>query len=271
MKISLGRCFLTISMIVLCSQSYSMETANPTENKEHAQEEHNDDMLKKLNEACVKLQDAACIFKRVFNPKQYHLVPYHSVNQPAQANKGYLKSLLGRFFNYLLWDIGCPRLQEGAYRQQGPELEQSLVDEVQTSMSEEARMSREANGFKYVLRRMAGAGILGVISNGALLYGLQYFFKSFFNKPLFVKTDPKFLAICGLIFASETIALREIIARIQEIPHKFGVIHAHRENIRFHGLVSPAIAQQLKARPEFQNNHAAHHVIDEMTNDLESV
>jgi len=263
MKFSLiGRCIVAISIIFVFSHSYGMEAQAGA--KQSVQEDGLDALAKSVNAPAelVKQVNAAhaqirCENAARPNPfaRQYHLIPYYQKNQ---GNHGLIRSLLNYVGNFLMPTI-YPDLQRGTYPAQGPELINSLAKEVQASVNEEARM----RSWNYFFRRMAGSTIMGEIGF-SLLGGFHHISKYLFNRPFFLKTDFKSLTIVGLILAAGVIATREVLRRLQEIPNHFEILNAHRLNIKRNGLVTPDVAQQLKALPKFQNNPAAYHVINQM-------
>lgn len=253
MKISFGRYFLTISMIALCSQSHGMDTQK-TDASQRTPEEPAQDRCKRVGEVSDQPVWAVPCFTTTLHSKRYHLIPGDPANRPVENG-------FERFFHYLIPHIYSPHIQvEIPGPQDQQVLQDSLAADVQMSIDEEARISRETNGFKHVARRLAGGAILGAIVGLPVALGFCRIAKCFgaAAQPLRKAVIPygAILAIAGMV-------VTEIMTRVHA-SSCYDVINEHRDDIRQNGLLSPDMAQQLKLS-EFQHNQAAHRVIDQMT------
>jgi len=76
------------------------------------------------------------------------------------------------------------------------------------------------------------------------------------------------LIVYGLVFPLATMCVEEIMTRFESAIAR-DVIRKHRDNIFRSNLVREDMAWKLKSRSEFRRDCAAHHAIDQMTNDLE--
>ncbi len=184
-----------------------------------------------------------------------HLVAY---DQRAQANQGFQARL--RYLSDLIYPrVHWPVLEAHRYPQQDPDLEQALAQEVRTSMSEEARMTREISSWGSIIRRMAGTAILSQAVWWPLGYATNRIEKLLGQK----QTN---IFICALVLGIGFMPLGEILLRVHRIPDlSRNLFNGHRRRIELSGLMSQAMALRLKARPEFLNNQAASRVIDQMT------